>query len=579
MADYFCAGMRLYLDELVDWERLLTLRSGESVDVPAEVAAYRGVLETVAQLAQSFEAAGRENWAIEAELTPDGGAQSPPHIRKAYDELRKAGLVSLCVSETYGGYGLPALINGIYLEMLARADASLMMVLGLQTGAANDIEKYGSEEVKRAFLPRFASGEVQGCMDLTEPQAGSDLGGIQTRATELPDGRVRIDGQKIFISNGGAEVHLVLARDADSFEQSRGTTNGLSLVLVTRHQPDGAKNGVRVARLEHKMGIHGSATCEVVFEGAIGVRLGEKGKGFRAMLDLMNHARLGVASQSLGLAQAALSDAVAYAQQRKQFGRTIAEQPLVITMLAKMKVDIEAVRAVLYRTYQLLDLNLAREKALARGELTEAAVVELQEDLEQDQTRVRLLTPLCKYFSTETCDDLTRDALQVFGGVGFTLDSNAGKLHADSLIMTIYEGTSEIQASFALREIGKGALGVMFDGIREELASMAGDPARAPWAKIVGEMMEKANEATRLLLSNLNYALMRSKLMLEMVVDVIAATELLQQAAIAPTRLELAVAWIQRRSLETDFRLKRIAAGVSRFERDAQLVKLAVSEA
>jgi len=579
VADYFCAGMRLYLDKRVDWERLLTLRSGEAVDVAAEVSAYRSILETGARLAQSFEPAGREHWAKEAALTPDGGAQSPAHIRSAYDALCKAGLVSLSVSDAYGGFGLPALMNGVFLEMLARADASLMMVLGLQTGAANDIEKYGSEEIKRAILPRFASGEVQGCMDLTEPQAGSDLGGIQTKATELPDGRIRVDGQKIFISNGGAEVHLVLARDADSFEQSRGTTNGLSLVLVTRHQADGSANGVRVARLERKLGIHGSATCEVVFEGALGVRLGEKGKGFRAMLDLMNHARLGVASQSLGLAQAALHDAVEYARQRKQFGRPIAEQPLVITMLAKMKVDIEAVRALLYRTYMLLDLNVAREKALAAGELNEAARVELQEDLEQDQTRVRLLTPLCKYMSTEICDDLTRDALQIFGGVGFTLDSNAGKLHADSLIMTIYEGTSEIQASFALREIGKGALGVLFDGIREELAGMASDPARATWAKTVEEMMEKANEATRLLLSNLNYALMRSKLMLEMVVDVIAATELLQQAALEPSRLELAVAWIQRRSLETDFRLKRIAAGVTRFDRDAQLVKLAIAEA
>ena len=142
--------------------------------------------------------------------------------------------------------------------MISRADPSLMMVVGLQTGAADDIQRFGSEELKRAWLPRFASGEVQGCMDLTEPQAGSDLGGITTRATELPDGRIRIDGQKIYISNGGAEVHLVLARDADSFEASKGTTNGLSLVLVARHREDGASNGVRVARLERKLGIHGS---------------------------------------------------------------------------------------------------------------------------------------------------------------------------------------------------------------------------------------------------------------------------------------------------------------------------------
>jgi alkylation response protein AidB-like acyl-CoA dehydrogenase len=215
VTEYFGAGMRLYLDHLVDWEGLLGLRRGSGVDVPAEVAAYQTLLETAAKLAASFERNARENWHLEAELTPDGGAQSPGHIRAAYDQLRAAGLVSLGVGEEYGGYGLPALIVGMCLQMISRADPSLMMVVGLQTGAADDIQRFGSEEVKRSWLPRFASGEVQGCMDLTEPQAGSDLGGITTRASELPDGRIRIDGQKIYISNGGAEVHLVLARDAD----------------------------------------------------------------------------------------------------------------------------------------------------------------------------------------------------------------------------------------------------------------------------------------------------------------------------------------------------------------------------
>ncbi len=270
MPDFFGPGMRLYLAELVDWESQLTLRRGDDVDVEAEVGAYRTVLETAAALAESFQESARENWHAEASLTEDGGATSPPHIRAAYDELCKAGLVSLSVSEAYGGYGLPSLLNGIYLEMMSRADPSLMMVVGLQAGAANDIEKYGSDEIKQKWLPRFTSGEVEGCMDLTEPQAGSDLGGITTRATELSDGRVRIDGSKVYISNGGAEVHLVLARDDDAFDESKGTTNGLSLVLVPRHRDDGSPNGVRVSRLERKLGIHGSATCEVVFEDAIG---------------------------------------------------------------------------------------------------------------------------------------------------------------------------------------------------------------------------------------------------------------------------------------------------------------------
>lgn len=573
MADYLGPGIQLYLDKLVDWRTLLTLRKGEPVDVEAEVGAYRTILETTAALAASFEAAARENWEAEAELTPDGGAQSPPHIREAYEKLREAGLVSLPISEAYGGFGLPALLNGIYLEMIARADASLMMVVGLQTGAAADIEKYGSEEVKQAYLPRFTSGEIQGSMDLTEPEAGSDLGGISARVTDLPDGSVRVDGQKIYISNGGAEVHMVLARDADTFDESKGTTNGLSLVLVPRHREDGASNGVRVTRLERKLGIHGSATCEMLFEGAIGARLGEKGKGFRAMLDLMNTARLGVAAQALGLSEAALHDAVAYAHQRKQFGKPIAEQPMVMTMLAKMVVNTEAVRALLYRTFRLVDLNLAREAALARAGLTEAERAQIREDLERDVVRVRLLTPLCKYFATEMCSDLTRDALQVVGGIGFTMDSDVGKLHADSLILTIYEGTSEIQASFALREIGKGALEVVFKQIRSELAEMEGDPARAALAERVVEMTHRIEDSAKTLFSDISYALLRAKFMAEMVIDVTAATELLQQAGEDPSRIDIAEAFVIRRALEADHTGRRIQENAEgRLDRDARVL-------
>jgi len=574
LPEYLSSGMRLYLDHLVDWKTLLTLWKGAGVDVEAEVGAYRTLLETAAGIAGGLEGEARDHWTDVAELTADGGAASPAHIRAGYEKLREAGLVSLTVGEAYGGYALPALVNGIYLEMIARADPSLMMVVGLQTGAAADIQSYGSEEVKRRWLPRFASGEVQGCMDLTEPQAGSDLGGITTRVADRPDGSVAVDGQKIFISNGGAEVHLVLARDEDTFERSKGTTNGLSLVLVPRHRDDGSPNGVRVSRLEEKLGIHGSATCEVIFEGARGVRLGEKGKGFRAMLDLMNAARLGVAAQALGICSAALHDAVRYAHERRQFGKPIAEQPLVQSMLAKMVMQTEAVRGLLYRTYRLLDLNIARQAALARGDLDDGEAV--RAELERDTTRVRLLTPLCKYFATEVACDLTRDAIQVLGGIGFTSASDVGKFHADSLITTIYEGTSEIQVSFALKEIGKGALAVVFETIRRELAGMRSDPARAALAARVEEMTRRIDEAMKALFGNLDYALLRSKLLAEMVIDVGAATELLHQAGADPRRLGLATAYVLRRALEVEHTGRRIAENVEgRLRRDAEIVALA----
>ena len=197
------------------------------------------------------------------------------------------------------------------------------------------------------------------------------------------------------------------------------------------------------------------------------------------MLELMNAARLGVAAQALGLCEAAAARRHRPTpRQREQFGVAIAKQPLVMTMLAKMVVNTEAVRALLYRTYLLLDRNRAREAALARPELSAGERAMLQGDLERDTIQVRLLTPLCKYFATEVCDDLTRDAMQVFGGIGYTMDADVAKLHADSLIMTIYEGTSEIQASFALKEMGKGALAVVFKELRTELAALHSDPAR-----------------------------------------------------------------------------------------------------
>jgi hypothetical protein len=573
MIDYLAPVMRLYLEKLVDWEEVLALRAGRPVDGEGELGAFRTLLETTAGLARSLQRPAREGWFAEAELVADGGAQPPAHIRAAYAKLRESGLVALTIGEEYGGYALPTLLNGMVLEMISRADTSLMTIVGLQTGTAGDIEKYGSDAIKRAWLPRFTSGEVQGCMDLTEPQAGSDLGGITTRATDLPDGRVRVDGQKIFITNGGAEVHLVLARDADTFDPSRGTTRGLSLVLVPRRREDGSANGVRVARLEKKLGLHGSPTCEVLFENAVGTRLGEKGEGFKAMLDLMNGARLGVAAQAVGLSMAAFDAALAYARTRKQFGTAIVEQPLVRTLLAKMAVNIEASRALLYRTLVLSDWNLARQAALGRGDGSSAERDAWSKALERDTQLVRLLTPLAKYFATEICDDLTRDAMQVLGGIGFTMEVDVAKLHADSLILTIYEGTSEIQASFALREMGKGALATLLAQVREELQRASADDALAPLAERVKRSCVAVDEAARILFTDLPYALLRAKVVAEMVINLVAASELLQQAHADPARRDLAEAFVIRRMLENELGAKRIAQNhAGRLERDARIL-------
>lgn len=228
--EFFNPDMDFYIDRRVDWERYFRLRRGAEVNAQEEVATYKMILRTVGEICEEIEAGARDHWHEHVQLV-DGQVLLPPHIAAGYEKLRTAGLVCLPLSPAYGGYGLPFVLQCAYLEMVARADSSLMTIAGLQAGIAYDIEKYGSDEIKQRYLPRFASGELQGSMDLTEPQAGSDLGGITARVTE-EGGRYFVDGEKIFITNGGAPIHLVLARDAATFDQSKGTTNGLSLVSV-----------------------------------------------------------------------------------------------------------------------------------------------------------------------------------------------------------------------------------------------------------------------------------------------------------------------------------------------------------
>jgi alkylation response protein AidB-like acyl-CoA dehydrogenase len=380
--DFFNRDMQLFIDHRVDWERYLRLRGVEG-SVADEVETYRSILRTTAEVCEDIEAGARDHWHEEVRLE-DGRVVVPPYIAAGHEKLRQAGLVCLTLSPDYGGYGLPAVVNSAYLEMVARADPSLMTIIGLQSGVAADIEKYGTDELRQRYLPRFATGELQGAMDLTEPQAGSDLGGILARATQ-EGGRYFIDGEKIFITNGGAPIHLVLAREASTFEQSKGTTNGLNLMLCPVTLPDGTPNRVRVSRVEQKMGIHGSPTCVVEFDHAEAFLLGKAGQGFRAMLDLMNNARLGVAAQAVGVAEAACRAARAHAEQRVQFGAPIIEQPLVKSMLTLMVINIAAARALLYRTCALSDMTDALRRYLAteRG-AADPERAKLQEEFEHD---------------------------------------------------------------------------------------------------------------------------------------------------------------------------------------------------
>jgi alkylation response protein AidB-like acyl-CoA dehydrogenase len=577
MIAYMGDAALLYLQELIDWDSYFRWRKGEASDVDLERAALREVLETAAQICSEQEPALRAGWNECARLE-DGQVIRPAHIEETLDKLREAGLVSFGVEEEYGGFALPSFVANVILQMVSRADAGLMTLLGLQAGVAEDIQAFASDELKNEYLPRFASGEVMGAMDLTEPQAGSDLGAIQSRATQ-ENGRFFIDGNKIFITNGGGEIHLVLARDDATYDQSKGTTKGLSLYLVPRTLSSGEKNGLEVTRLEEKLGIHGSPTAAIQFTRAEGFLVGELGGGFKAMLSLMNNARLGVAAQGVGVAEAALNVALDYAKQRVQFGQPIAEQPLMKDRLARMTLELEGSRALLYRACALVDQNHAIGAALDRSkkgpsELSAGERVELEALRERNDVRIRLLTPLAKYMGTEAADSISRDAIQIHGGLGFMAESEVGKLHNDAIITTIYEGTSEIQVSFALKEIGKGALTVVFESLEKELQTFE-EPNLKEQADKVLEGMSLILGAAGALLADFNYALMSAQSLAEVVASVIAGAELLKQAKADPRRFDLAASWINRRMGDLEARCKRIKEGsVDRLDRCDNIIAL-----
>ena len=566
--EFFKDDMRLFIDHRVDWARYFRLKRGEGVDATAEVETFKTILQTTGEICAEIGAGARDHWHEEVRLE-NGQVIRPPHIDAGLAKLTKAGLICLTLDPKYGGYALPAIVNCAYLEMVSRADTSLMTIIGLQAGVALDIEKYGSDELKARYLPRFASGEHQGAMDLTEPQAGSDLGGIVTKVVKEGD-RYFIDGEKIFITNGGSDIHLVLARDAATADQSKGTTNGLNLMLVPRVLPDGTANQVKTTRVEKKMGIHGSPTCVIEFDHAEGFLLGKSGQGFKAMLDLMNNARLGVAAQALGVAQAAYDEARSYAEERVQFGQPIIQQPLVKSMLTLMAINIQAARALIYHTSAIIDQVDALRTYLGSERCAgDPDRAKLQQELEHKLQLIRFYTPLVKYFATEISNHVTRAGIQVHGGLGYMAESPAGHYHSDSIITTIYEGTSEIQASFALKEMAKGALFAALDETKQELETL-----RGKFPELAGQVIDGMQiiiETSTALMGDPQYALLNAKRVSEMVIDVVTSAELLLQAQYSDVKVDVAGSFIRRHMPSVEMNARRIRGGdatrIKRYDR------------
>ncbi len=362
----------------------------------------------------------------------NGVVRTSPGFREAYGQIAEGGWVAVAAPAEYGGMGLPQTLCVAVNDMMSGANLALQLNPLLTQGQIEALEHHASAEMKALYIPKLISGEWSGTMNLTEPQAGSDVGALRTKAEPLDDGTYAVTGQKIFISWGDSDVtgnicHLVLARLPDAAPG----TKGISLFMVPKFIPDaagrpGVANSLKVVSLEHKMGLHGSPTCVMSFEGATGWMVGEPGKGMAAMFTMMNNARLAVGVQGIGVAEGAYQKALAYAQDRVQFAPIIAHAD-VRRMLAEMKAEIFAARSI----------ALACAVALDMGRATGA---------EDWHARAALLTPIAKAYGTDVGIWVADQGIQIHGGMGFVEETGAAQYLRDVRVTAIYEGTNGIQA-------------------------------------------------------------------------------------------------------------------------------------
>ena len=410
---------------------------------------YHRILDIVGDIAGNVIAPRAEQIDEEGNtLNEDGTVTLNPLVADNLRRLGQADLMGFTLPRQFGGINCPMLVYTMATEIVSRADASLMNIFGLQ-GIADTIYAFADDGIKAEYLPRFASGDVTGAMVLTEPDAGSDLQAVRLKAIQNEDGSWILRGVKRFITNGCGEVLLVLARSEPEVSDGRG----LSLFVCDRNER------IKVRHLEHKLGIHGSPTCELVFDDAPARLIGERQRGLITyVMALMNGARIGIATQSLGIAEAAYRLARTYANSRKQFGGPIERLPAVAEMITDMKVAIEATRALVYDTCRICDLENNNLRVMETGLCTDKDELKERKNLARSLKRLNgMLTPMSKYYASEMCWYVADTTIQVLGGSGYMKDYPAERYLRDARITTIYEGTSQLQIVAAVRGVCSGA--------------------------------------------------------------------------------------------------------------------------
>lgn len=454
MANFFSDNKNLLFHlQNADMERIVNLKERNFLDAESYVEApasykeamenYKLVLEIVGEIAADLIAPNAESVDAEGPKVVNNEIHYASGTLQNHNALRDAGLYGMALPRKYNGLNFPYLPYVMAAEIISRADAGFANIWGLQD-CASTICEFGSEEQKEQFLPRIHAGATCS-MDLTEPDAGSDLQSVRLKATFDEEANCwRLNGVKRFITNGDADIKLVLARSEEGTDDARG----LSCFLYDRKS-----NAVKIRRIENKLGIKGSPTAEIVFDNAPAQLVGNRRFGLiKYVMSLMNGARLGVGAQSVGLAEAAYQEALSYAKQRKQFGNAIISFPQVYEMLALMRAKIDAIRTLLYETTRFVDHYKALENIAKERSLT----VEEKTELKENQKCADFYTPLLKLISSEYANQIAYDSIQVHGGSGYMKEYACERLYRDARILSIYEGTSQLQVVAAIRGVTNG---------------------------------------------------------------------------------------------------------------------------
>ena len=403
---------------------------------------YNRVLEIVGDLCGTTIADNAESVDHDGPTVANGRVTYAPGTQVNLAACRKAGLMGMAMPRRFGGLNFPITPYIMAADIVSRADTGFENLWGLQD-CAETLYEFGNEEQREKYIPRVCQGETMS-MDLTEPDAGSDLQSVMLKATEQPDGTWVLNGVKRFITNGDADIHLVLARSESGTKDGRG----LSMFIYDKRQ-----GGVNGRRIENKLGIKGSPTCELVYKNAKAELCGSRRLGLiKYVMALMNGARLGIAAQSVGVSEIAYREAEAYAKARKQFGKAIIEFPAVQEILANMKAKLDASRCLLYETARYVDLykayeDIARERSLTPDERKEMKLYNKFADA---------CTPLAKGLTSEYCNQNAYDCIQIHGGSGFMKDYACERVYRDARITSIYEGTPQLQVVAAIRHVMTG---------------------------------------------------------------------------------------------------------------------------